>query len=88
MGGWVGYKLGDKYAMLGGSSLVPKNITLKKRIRYLFERVLPLISLYMTEEKMREYARKLEEFKPKFIREYPSVFLSSQNICMKTITMI
>jgi len=26
----------------------------------------------MTEEKMREYARKLEEFKPKFIRGYPS----------------
>jgi len=67
-----GYKLGDKYAMLGGSSLVPKNITLKKRIRYLFERALPLTSLYMTEEKMREYARKLEEFKPKFIRGYPS----------------
>ena len=70
--GWTGYKLGDKYAMLGGSSLVPKNITLKKRIRYLFERVLPLTSLYMTEEKMMEYARKLEEFKPKFIRGYPS----------------
>jgi len=27
--GWEAYKLGDKYAMLGGSSLVPKNITLK-----------------------------------------------------------
>lgn len=70
--GWAGYKLGDKRATLAGASLVPSNIPFKKRLRYLFERNLPLSAFNLTEEAMAQYAQKLRHFKPKFIRGYPT----------------
>ena len=71
--GWAGYKLGDKRATLGGSSLIAnKPPTLFERVRRRVERNLPLSAVDMNEAKMALYAKQLSEYKPKFVYGYPS----------------
>lgn len=71
--GWAGYRLGDKRATLGGSSLVPdKSPSLVNRLRWLGERNQPFSAVHMDEEKMASYARRIAAYKPKFLRGYPS----------------
>lgn len=71
--GWGGYKLGDKRASLGGSSLIPdKHPSYKDRIRWLVERTLPLSAVKMTNDKARAYISELKDFKPGFLYGYPS----------------
>jgi phenylacetate-CoA ligase len=71
--GWAGYRLGDKRATLGGSSLVPdKPPTFLERARRIGERNLPLSAAGMDENKMAAYVSKLKKYKPKFLYGYPS----------------
>ncbi len=71
--GWAGYRLGDKWVIFGGTSLVPgKSPTLFRRARGLVERTIALSSVAMDEGKMALYAEKLIRYKPKFIYCYPS----------------
>ncbi|MDH7594389.1 MAG: hypothetical protein QHG99_08615 [Methanomicrobiales archaeon] len=70
--GWAGYERGDKYVTLGGSSLLPSHMSLKKRIRYLLERNMPLSSFNMDPIQTQRYIEKIAKFKPKYIRGYPS----------------
>jgi phenylacetate-CoA ligase len=70
---WAGYKLGDRCVTLGGSSIVPtQKPRFSKRLRYVMERNLPLSAVSMNKKVMNQYVEKIREFKPKFIREYPS----------------
>ncbi len=69
---WAGYKLGDKRVTFGGTSLVPANISLINKLRYLAERNLPLSSLGMSDNIMATYVDKVKRFKPRYIRGYPS----------------
>jgi len=70
---WAGYKLGDKCVTLGGSSIVPtQKPKFSKRLRYAMERNLPLSAVSMNKKIMNQYVEKIREFKPKFIRGYPS----------------
>jgi len=82
--GWAGYKLGDRRATLGGSSLVPdKPPTFVERARRMGERNLPLSAAGMNENKMALYARKLEKYKPKFIYGYPSAIYTFADYLMR-----
>jgi phenylacetate-CoA ligase len=83
---WAGYKLGDKRAAIAGSSLVTDRPTFKTRVRNVIERNLKLSALDMSEPIMSSYAGRLMEYKPVYIRGYPSVlylfadYLSKQGI--------
>ena len=71
--GWSGYELGDKIAWLWGSLVdLSEGEKLHKRIRNAFLRQKMLNSHEMSERKMKLYADKLLEFKPKIIKGYAS----------------
>lgn len=74
--GWAGYRLGERYMTLGGSSLVPNEMSLQKRARYLFERNLALTSLNMNEATVASYTDRIRKYSPRFIRGYPSAIFS------------
>jgi len=70
---WAGYKLGDKCVTLGGSSIVPpQKPRYSKRLRYIIERNLSLSAVSMNKKIMNLYIKKIRQFKPEFIRGYPS----------------
>lgn len=71
--GFASYQPGNKIATLAGSSLVPNaHSSPTQRIRLKLERNLPLSVVTLSEERSREYARKLIEFQPQFLRGYPT----------------
>jgi len=70
---WANYNLGDRRAAIGGSSLVAEKPTFKQRVRNLMERNLKLSALNMSNSIMSSYARRLVEYRPAFLRGYPSV---------------
>jgi phenylacetate-CoA ligase len=69
---WAGYRLGDRYVTVGGSSLVPTTMPLEKHIRYLLERNLPFSSLTMNEKTLGAYAEQIKRYKPEYLRGWPS----------------
>lgn len=70
---WAGYRLGDKRATFGGSSLVPdKPPTFTERARAIGERNLRLSAVHMDDRKMTLYAEKLRRHKPGFVYGYPT----------------
>jgi len=70
---WAGYRLGDRCVTFGGSSIVPtQKPKSSKRLRYAIERNLPLSAVSMNKRIMNHYTKKIRQFKPKFIRGYPS----------------
>lgn len=73
--GWsnAGYQLGDKMVLLGGASLGihPKHKFWQK-IQENFRNVKKLSAFDLDQENMRDYINIINEFKPKFIRGYPS----------------
>lgn len=88
--GWGGYKLGDKRATLGGSSLIPdKHPSYKDRMRWLVERTLPLSAVKITDDTARIYINKLKEFKPEFLYGYPSaIFLLASYLTKEDVDHI
>jgi len=70
---WCGYKLGDKHAVLWGSSFdLKKSEELRNRTVNFFDRRIMLNCFRMSEESMRTYIHRLEKFKPKIVRGYAS----------------
>jgi len=70
---WAGWELGDKRATLGGYSLMPgESVVIKKRLRNFFERNLPISVTSMDSKLMKEYLTQIIQFKPKYLRGYPS----------------
>ena len=71
--GWGGYSYGNKLTTLGGSSLIPKKKKKNsKKIRYYIEKNLALSATHMSKNIMIEYSKKMKNFKPLFLRGYPS----------------
>lgn len=71
--GYAGYRFGDKMAVLAGLSLVPEKQSPFSQIisRTIFRKTkLPAINL--RRNILKQYAKKIMRFKPKFIRGYPS----------------
>jgi len=68
----AGYRLGDKMAVLAGLSLVPERLGLIKRISDIINRKLSLPAMNIRKEILEQYARATLNFKPKFLRGYPS----------------
>ena len=82
--GWAGYALGDKRATLAGTSLIPKESPeLNKRVRWFLERNLPLSAVDMNGEKIAAYVKMLRQYKPKFVRGYPSALYIFANFLKK-----
>lgn len=71
--GFSGFKTGDKFATIAGSSLIPNiNPSLRERFRILIERNLPLSAVRLTTDIMENHTKKLIRFKPKFLVGYPT----------------
>lgn len=87
--GWSngGYKLGDKMVFLSGSTL---GISSKSKISIIFQQYFRNIKKFssfdMDKKTMLEFVYKINKFKPKFIRGYPtaiysfSEFIEKENI--------
>lgn len=71
--GWCGYRLGDKHAVLWGSSFdLKESEKLHNKIVNFLDRRIMLNCFKMSEESMRMYTHTLKKFKPKIVRGYAS----------------
>jgi len=71
--GYGGFELGNKMVMLAGSSLdIGTKSSLTTKIHEIARNLRKLSSFDMGEREMREYARVLNSFRPRFIRGYAS----------------
>lgn len=70
--GFAGYHVGNKIVTISGSALIPKNLTLSKKIIFFTHRNLALTSYNMDTNCLEKYTKKIVRFNPKFIRGYPS----------------
>jgi len=88
--GYGGYKLGDKIAVIAGSSLVPttKSET-KRKIQDFFLNVRHYSSFEMSEENLLKYFYDVNKWKPDFLRGYASSlyffakFIKDKNLKLK-----
>ena len=80
--GYGGYKLGDKLAVIGGSSLMPTTKSeLRKKVQDFFLNWRHYSSFKMSEENLFKYFHDINKWKPGFIRGYASsVFLFAKFI--------
>ena len=70
---WMGYEFGDKCVVLRGNVVERKEKGKPAWWEYDKENNYLILSTYdMTDENLPKYVRKIEEFKPKIIRGYPS----------------
>jgi len=88
--GYGGYKLGDKVAMIGGSSLIPsQKLELKMKIRDYFLNIRRYSSFEMSKENLTRYIHDMNKWKPDFLRGYPSsiyqiaTFIRENNLKIK-----
>lgn len=71
--GYGGYHLGDRIAIIAGSSLVPTaQSTLRKWAISILRNTQSYSSYGMGDETLMQYLRSLNRFKPEFLRGYPS----------------
>jgi len=71
--GHGGFKLGDKIAIIAGSSLIPTTKSeLKKQIQELFLNYRHYSSFEMSEKKLFKYFYCINKRQPNFVRGYPS----------------
>jgi phenylacetate-CoA ligase len=71
--GYGGYELGDRMILMGGASLdVGIDSYIVTRVHEISRNVRKLSSFDMSIENMRQYAKVINSFKPKFIRGYAS----------------
>jgi len=73
--GWgqAGYTFGDPVGVIAGYSLIPKNVSVRDRIRYLLERKLALSGVHLDKSLAIDYHRKLNKFGVRLLYGYPSV---------------
>jgi len=87
--GYAGYKLGDKVAVIAGSSLIPttKSET-KKRIQDFLLNTRHYSSFNMSEQKLFDYFHNINKWKPDFIRGYASsVYLFAKFVKDNNLTL-
>lgn len=71
--GYGGYKLGDRIAIIAGSSLIPTTKSeLKKKIQDFFLNLRHYSSFEMSEENLFKYFYAINKWNPNFIRGYAS----------------
>jgi len=82
--GWshAGYNFGDKMVVFGGSSLIPnEKVPLLNQFKNIFiDRKLAISAFDMSESSFKIHSHKIKEYKPKFIRGYPSALHFFQNM--------
>lgn len=70
---YAGYKLGDKIAVIAGSSLIPTSKSeIKRKIQDFFLNARHYSSFEMSEENLLKYFYDVNKRKPDFLRGYPS----------------
>lgn len=87
--GYAGYKLGDKMAVIAGSSLIPttKSET-KKKIQDFLLNTRHYSSFDMSEQKLFDYFHDINRWKPYFIRGYvSSIYLFAKFIKDNYLTL-
>ncbi len=85
--GYAGYKFGDKIAVLAGLSLISKKKNpLKTAAKKVIKRTAGFPAINLSKKVLNVYAKKMNEYDPKFIRGYPSsifffaAFLKEENV--------
>ncbi len=88
---WMGYKFGDKCVVLRGNVVTRKENNKPAWWEYDKENNYLILSTYdMTDENLPKYVEKIEEFKPRIIRAYPSAldilakFIKKNNLKVNT----
>ncbi|PKP62050.1 capsular biosynthesis protein [Candidatus Atribacteria bacterium HGW-Atribacteria-1] len=70
---YAGYKLGDKIAVIAGSSLIPTSKSeIKRKIQDFFLNTRHYSSFEMSEKNLFKYFYDVNKWKPDFLRGYPS----------------
>jgi len=69
---WAGYKLGDKVAIMGGSSLIPKKTSITSKMQLYVQNFLSFSSFDLEDENLKKYLAILNKKKPKFLYGYAS----------------
>ncbi len=88
---WAGYRLGDKRVTMAASALLPERPSVAQRLRWFAERNVPLSAVHLTRETMASHARRIEQYRPRFIRGYPTAlylfadYLRSQGRCLQGV---
>lgn len=79
---WAGYEIGDRLAILGGSSIIQwQKTSFKEKCSLYVERILTLPVLRVNKDIFSNYLKLINRFKPAFVRSYPtSIYLFSQFI--------
>ncbi|WP_143707859.1 phenylacetate--CoA ligase family protein [Dictyoglomus thermophilum] len=87
--GFAGYQLGDKVAVIGGSSLVPSlRFSMKRKIQESLLNFRYYSSFDMSEENLLRYIEDMNCWNPKFIRGYASsIYLMAKFIEQNRITL-
>lgn len=71
--GYAGYKFGDKMVVLAGLSLVSsREDLLRIASKKVIKRMVKFPAINLRKEILDDYAKRMIQFKPKFIRGYPS----------------
>lgn len=80
--GYAGYKFGDKMITVGGSSVVPgKKSPVLYKIKSKLERHIGLSAFDMNEKNIENYCKIIKEFRPKFLRGYPTAIYVLAEYC-------
>ncbi|MCK4718030.1 MAG: phenylacetate--CoA ligase family protein [Thermoplasmata archaeon] len=87
--GWAHFRLGEKQAILWGSSFdIKKHKKARSQLKHVLWRRMMMDCFSLTEETLREYAEALARFKPRLLRGYASpMYLLSQYVLEKGIDL-
>jgi len=85
----AGYQLGDRLVVLAGASLIPTTSSVvHKRLQGFMLNTQSYSSFGMSEETLFRYLRRMNRFKPKFIRGYPSsIYLFADFVRSKGLSL-
>jgi len=85
---WAGYDLGDKEVLIWGSAIdIGKYNLIRNRVHSLVTGTRMISAYEMSQDKMDQYIRMLQSFKPRIIVSYPSILEVFAEHCQKTKNM-
>jgi phenylacetate-CoA ligase len=86
--GFAGYRLGDRLAVIAGSSLMSNRETLKEKLRDLLLNFHHYSSYGTDSEMLKKYLTHMEEWQPSYLRGYASsLYMLAKHVQQRGITV-